>query len=92
MELTQFIKITLSSIKKGVSEANSESGNVYRINPGSDKIDFDIAVEVAKEKGSEKGGGLAVKVIEGRISGSSSSKESSVSRIKFSVSVSTLVK
>ena len=91
MDLTQFIKTTLVSIRNGVVEANKET-SVYRLTPGSDRVDFDVAIEVAREKGSDKGGGLSVKVVEGKISSSSKSTESSYSRIKFSVGISTNIK
>lgn len=91
MDLAEFVKTTLTSIKNGVVQANKEAGGGYRMTPSNGKVEFDVAVEVAKEKGSQKGGGLAIKVIEGKISGSSSSKESNITRIKFSVEVSTTI-
>lgn len=92
MELKEFISTTLVSVKEGVGSANKKAGNVFRVRSGQDKVDFDIAVVIAKEKGSEKGAGLAIKVVEGKISGSSRLKESSHSRIKFSVGISTHIK
>lgn len=87
MNLKEFIANTLVSIKEGIEKANSgESGNYY-ITSNSQVVNFDVAVEVAEEKGKDRSGGLAIKVVEAKIRGSTRMKESNISRINFTVGV-----
>lgn len=89
MDLSEFIAKTLISIRQGISEANKQTGNAYKIHPEAKVVNFDIAVEIGKEDSSEKKGGVAIKVVEGSMSGSSKSKESNITRINFTVGVNT---
>jgi hypothetical protein len=91
MDLKDFIATTLISIKEGIATANSKTDKAFKVMPEAKVVNFDIAVEIAKEKSSEKGGGLKIHVVEGKIGGSSTSKESNVSRINFTVGVNTII-
>jgi len=86
MDLKDFIAKTLTSIRYGIKEANSEKENFY-INANTQVVNFDVAVEIGKEKGNTKGGGLNIKVVKGSIDSTSKIKESSISRINFTVGV-----
>ncbi len=85
MELKDFISNTLISIQKGITSANSATSNSFIIRQAQEVITFDVAVEVGKENTSEKGGGLRIHVVEGKLSGSSKTKESSITRVLFTV-------
>jgi hypothetical protein len=85
MELKDFISNTLISIKNGLADANSQTNNSFVIRQAQEVITFDVAIEVGKENTTEKGGGLRIHVVEGKLSGTSKTKESSISRILFAV-------
>lgn len=89
MDLSDFISTTLLSIRTGLQKANDQEKVKFVMDSVDNKVDFDIAVEVTQEKGSERGGGLKIKVIEGNIMGKNNTKELNVSRIKLSVKVGT---
>ena len=91
MDLTDFISITLKSIKEGVTQANGDSTKFFKIVPEGKVVNFDIAVEIVKEDQSGKGGELKIHVAEGKIDQSSKSKESNISRINFTVGVNTII-
>lgn len=92
MDLSDFIKITLISIRNGVVEANESVGKVYNLFPNRDSVNFDVAIEVARQNNTKKGGGISIKVVEGKLSDTAKSSESSYSRIKFSVGIVTNIK
>lgn len=89
MDLTDFISQTLISIRDGVQSANKDK-NLYQMNTTND-VEFDIAVEVSEEKSNQKGGGVAIRVVEGKLSSENKSRESNISRIKFKVKVKTII-
>lgn len=91
MDLSEFITKTLVSIKEGVSNANKQTSNSFQIQPHAKVVNFDIAVEIAKENENKKGGGLSIKVVEGNLENSSKSKQSNISRINFTVGVNTII-
>ena len=90
MDLKEFISKTLISISEGVKESN-KINKMFEIRPKDQVVNFDIAVEIAEEKESGKGGGLKIKVVEGNLSASQRSKESNISRINFTVGVGTKI-
>ena len=91
MELEEFITTTLFSIKKGIKDANIKiakddgTSSQYEINRDSKGIEFDVAVTVSSEKGSEGGGKIKIAVVD--VGGTTNSflKEEYVSRISFEV-------
>lgn len=85
MELKDFICNTLISIKNGLDSANSATHNSFVIRQASEVITFEVAVEVGKENASEAGGGLRIHVVEGKVGKTSTTKESSISKILFTV-------
>jgi hypothetical protein len=91
MDLKDFISITLTSIKDGVAEANKNSNNAFKIYTAAKVVDFDIAVEVSNEGKTGAGGGLKIHVVEARVGKDSTTKESNVSRIHFTVGLNTSV-
>lgn len=91
MDLSEFIAKTLISIRQGITEANKETENAYKIHPEAKVVNFDIAVEISREKSNEKKGGATIKVIEGSMGVTSKSKESNISRINFTVGVNTSI-
>lgn len=91
MDLGEFISKTLISIKEGIKDANSHANNSFYISTATHVVNFNVAVEVGKENTSEKGGGLKIHVVEGKMGGSSKSSESNISRIDFTVGVKTTI-
>lgn len=85
MDLKNFISKTLTSIREGIKEANSDQ-NFY-INANTQVINFDVAVEIEREKGNSKGGGVNIKVVEGNLSSQTKIRDTNVSRINFTVGV-----
>jgi len=102
MDLENFIKETLISIKKGLVAANNECkaignknlghhiGDFQMGGPGDVKnnhIKFDIAVSATEEKAGSKGGGIKIKVVD--ISGEKNNKSTDqmASRIQFEIKV-----
>ena len=91
MELKEFIKKSLVDIIQGVQESTNESGK--RINLSADNrsarmVEFDIAVSV--ENIDAKEGKAGIRVLEFVQAGANISNEiknSTVSRIRFGVSV-----
>ena len=86
MDLKDFIAKTLSSIRDGVKEANTDKNN-FVIYAKDQVVNFNVAVEIGQEKSGGKSGALRIKVVEGNIDSSSKTKESSISRIDFTVGV-----
>lgn len=91
MDLSEFITKTLVSIKEGITEASKQTGNAFKVLPEAKVVNFDIAIEIAKEKASKKGGDLSIKVVEGSLESSLKSKQSNISRINFNVGVNTII-
>ncbi len=87
MDLEDFIATTLTSIKRGISKANSNSDGTFAIYQQQKVVSFDLAVEVSNEKSSGKGGGLRIQVVEGKLESSSKDKSASTSRIHFIVDI-----
>ncbi len=90
MDLEQFIATTLISIRKGIATANREE-KMYKIIPENKVVNFDIAVEVSKEAKSGGGGGIKIHVVEAKLGKDQTNKQSNVSRINFTVGVSTAI-
>lgn len=96
MELEEFIKNSLVSIRNGVRMANNElrqKGEEKRIfkleaHSGEGKhIFFDVAVRATHESGKSGSGGIKIAVVD--MGGEKSSKDfqESVSRLKFAVKI-----
>lgn len=88
MDLKDFISTTLISIKQGIAEANKVD-KAYLIVPENKVVNFDIAVEVSKEGKSGGSGGVKIHVVEAKLGKDQTNRESNVSRINFTVGVST---
>jgi hypothetical protein len=91
MDLSEFIATTLISIRKGITDANKETNKAYEILPQNKFVNFDVALEIGREDSTGKGGALKIKVVEGNLEKSSTTKESNVSRINFTVGVKTII-
>lgn len=89
MQLKDFIKNSIKDITEAVSEIDSESQrNMYVSGQDSKSIEFDIAVSI--EDSVNKSGRAGIKVYQITEGGGEVSKEiknSSVSRLKFSIYV-----
>lgn len=98
MELKEFIANTITEIQKGVQLAIDQTENIKgAVNPvwgkqgmGRDNvqnINFDIAVTVSEKNGEQATGGIKVMGIglDGKVN--SSSENSYVSRIQFSIPI-----
>lgn len=98
MDLQNFIKQTLVSIKTGVAAANKDLGAekgkpVYAIYSRNDgEIVFDVAVTVSAETKKNKQGSLRVAVVGIGADKKDTDAEQTVSRIKFSVKVDSTIK
>ncbi len=99
MDLQQFIKQTLVSVKKGVADANDELGGkgkermhyaIYSRNDG--EVVFDVAVTVSAATKKNKEGSLRVAVLEVGAGKDDTSAQETVSRIKFSVKVDSTIR
>jgi len=101
MDLQQFIKQTLVSVKKGVADANDELGGgskskdrqhyaIYSRNDG--EVVFDVAVTVSAATKKNKEGSLKVAVLEVGAGKNDHSAEETVSRIKFCVKVDSTIR
>jgi hypothetical protein len=85
MDLRTFVAETLKQIVEGIGQANRQGARTI---PGSsNEVEFDVALTVTE--GSDKKGGIGVLVggfgIGGQ--GSTTATNSSVSRIKFTVTM-----
>lgn len=101
MELKEFIKNTLVSIKNGVRDANLEFakqegktlggdfGALFVLESSRDKgqnyIAFDVAVTVSKESKKSGGSGLDIKVVSLGGELSDIKSQEHISRIKFNI-------
>lgn len=87
MELKEFVRSAINSIREAVQEANDSSDYQVSFATGSVTVEFDIAVE--ESKSSDKKGGIEVVSIVS-IGGNTSKevKNSTVSRMKFGVFIS----
>ena len=99
MDLQQFIKQTLVSIKHGVADANKEldgkaagrpSYAIYSRNDG--EVVFDVAVTVSAATKKNKEGSLKVAVVTLGADKNDASAEQTVSRIKFAVKVDSTIR
>ncbi|MBI4138001.1 MAG: hypothetical protein HY482_00175 [Candidatus Wildermuthbacteria bacterium] len=95
MELKEFIKQALVDVAKAVDESSSASMREIYLLPTADSrtVEFDIAVSVEKE--NTKGGKVGIKVlefVEGGGTLESISRNSTVTRIRFGVHVSSATK
>lgn len=93
MELQQFITESLKQIMTGISKAQEDDANTGTINAYNTsmlpikEIEFDVAVTVNEEQGTNGGIGIFAGAIGVGAKGQSLSSNSSVSRIKFSIPV-----
>ena len=93
MELKEFVKNTLLSIAKGVSEASKEwkeGGGNFQIEDRGGKIDaryinFDVAVTTSSEKSAKVEGDAKIYVVSGGVEGEISHAIQNVSRVSFKV-------
>jgi hypothetical protein len=102
MDLQNFIKQTLVSIKTGVAGANKDLGAekgkpVYAIYSRNDgEVVFDVAVTVSAETKKNKQGSLKVAVVGVGFGAGADKKDTdaqqTVSRIKFSVKVDSTIR
>lgn len=95
MDLKEFVKETLAEIVEAVDESSKDaSREIYLRNTGDTRtIEFDIAVSA--ESTDAKNGKAGIRVLQFAEAGGDISKEtknSTVSRIKFGVNVSTSTK
>ena len=95
MELKEFVKKALVDVVEAVDESASASMREIYLLPTVDSrtVEFDIAVSVEKE--STKGGKAGIKVlefVEGGGALESISRNSTVTRIRFGVQVSSATK
>ncbi len=90
MELKEFIKNVLNDIIEGVEEVRSSSIRDLRVQGDKDKsaIEFEVAVTVESTESASKGGKIKViELVQGGIETIKDQKNSSVSKIKFSVQI-----
>lgn len=90
MELKEFIKNVLNDIIEGVEEVRSSSIRDLRVQGDKDKsaVEFEVAVTVESLDSTNKGGKIKVmELLQGSADVSKEQKNSSVSRIRFSVYV-----
>lgn len=95
MELKEFVKSVLKEVVDAVEETRKESSRDMHLSPGKDQksVEFDIAVTVEDStSGSGRAGIKVFQLIEGGGEISKEAKNSSVSRISFSVYVDTWTK
>ncbi len=91
MDLKEFISITLTSIKDGVTDANEKSNNRFRIYAADKVVNFDIVVVVSNEGKTEAGGGVRIYVVEAKVGADSRIKESNASHIIFTVGIEQII-
>ncbi len=95
MELKEFVKSVLKDVVGAVEETREDSIRDMHLGSGKDTrtVEFDIAVTVEDStKGSGKAGIKVFQLIEGGGEVSKEAKNSSVSRIKFGVSINRITK
>jgi hypothetical protein len=91
MKLDAFIKQTLLSIGKGLTEANQFFGDPHPFHLASDTkrhIDFEVMLVVEANKSKDVGGGLKVWVAEFHGGAKKSNIDKHVHTIRFSVNAS----
>lgn len=86
MDVEEFIKTTLRQVHSAIQAVDEESvaENPVQLNR-SKGIEFDLAVTAESTGGTSKKAGLKVHVLNAGYDKKDISKESSVSRIKFTV-------
>lgn len=87
MDLSEFITTTLTSIQKGVTDANSQTDGTYNVVANNQVVNFDVAVTVSKETAKGGKGGLQIHIVEASLGANTKKEESNVSRINFTVGV-----
>jgi hypothetical protein len=95
MELKEFVKNVLKDLVEAVEETRSSSARDMHLGSGKENrtVEFDIAVTVEDATSSTGRAGIKVfQIIEGGGDVSKEYKNSSVSRVKFGVEVSSITK
>ena len=95
MTLQQFIKQTLTEIKGGIADANSDGSpnKDFIIRPNSPTakdvgmIDFDVAVVASSQTTGKSGGNIDLRIFEVGGDTSTSRTQQNVSRVKFTIQV-----
>ena len=101
MELDKFISETLSDIRRGIRDANTEAKgenpkpdapNYFFLRPGSKQeqgagIEFDVAVTTKAEGKGSAGAKVRLAVVEADLGGGGGAKKESASRIKFTITI-----
>lgn len=86
MEIEAFIKTTLRQVISGVNVVDQEQISQYDVTLDRAKgIEFDLAVTAESSGEKSASAGVRIHILQGGVDGKSSTKESSVSRIKFKV-------
>jgi hypothetical protein len=88
MDLSNFIEETLISLKKGIQNANKETGSNDFQMMHQDKVDFDVALVISDKKSGEgdiKIGVASLASADGKIK--TEKLNSDISRIKFSIKI-----
>jgi hypothetical protein len=95
MELKDFVKKVILDLDSGVTEANALSGRNIRFSGvvgQKTALEFDVAVTVESETGSEGGAGIKVWGIGLGGSKSEDVRNSTVSRVSFGIDISSATK
>jgi hypothetical protein len=96
MELKEFVKKVIIDLDQAISEANSETKRTIRFKGVKEQrtaLEFDVAVTVESHVSGKVAGGIKVwGIAEAGASGSTESKNSSVSRVSFGVDISEYTK
>lgn len=87
MDLSEFITTTLTSIQKGVVDANGKTDGTYNVVANNQVVNFDVAVTVSKKSSKGGKGGLQIHIVEASLGTTSKKEESNVSRINFTIGV-----
>ena len=94
MELKEFVKQVLVDLTKAVEEGRKETGRGMYLTGSKDSnrsVEFDIAVTVHDTEGAKGSGGIKVfQMIEGGGEMTKETINSTVSRVKFGISVNNL--
>ena len=81
MELKEYVEKTLTEISEGVNAANDKmKGYQVRLD---EKVSFVVAVQVSKEKSSEKGADGTLYVVKGGVKSNKTSKDEQFNTVSF---------
>jgi hypothetical protein len=96
MELKDFVKKVIMDLDQAVTEANNETARQVRFKGVKDQknsLEFDVAVTAESTKSGEGGGGIKVwNIVEAGGKVSNEIRNSTVSRVSFSVDISETTK